>query len=424
MLLGNTLMYMRVFFTVLLIILHSIPGVSQKGAKPLPRISGDCRNAVTIAISQSCKYGPTEAPRSFGNVQEIVTSDKNSEVSFTQEHNSAWYLLIIKYDGELTFDVIPTDSMDDYDFLLYPYRDSSLCRGIINKTTRPIRSNMACNCRPADKGVTGLSIGVTQEFRRQGKGNPFSKPIQVKKGEKYMLVLDNINPKGKGHTIYFHSIVNVEIKGRVIGADSLPLVADILLADTKGKTIKQTTSDSKGNYTINTGIEKNAPYSLIFSNDSSFIGTKTINTANTKDGHTFPNIKTILPKLKKGAKYALGNINFYGNSVEFMPESYPSVEALTRLMKKNKRMRIQIEGHVNGAGNDKEAKNLKIYFQELSEGRANMLRTCLINAGIAGDRMTTIGYGANQMLFPYAKNEDEQKANRRVEIKVISVRGE
>ena len=163
---------------------------------------------------------------------------------------------------------------------------------------------------------------------------------------------------------------------------------------------------------------------MIFSNDSSFIGTKTINTANTKDGHTFPNIRAILPKLKKGAKYSLGNINFYGNSVEFMPESYPSVEALTRLMKKNKRMKIQIEGHVNGAGNDKEAKNLKVYFQELSEGRANMLRKCLINAGIASDRITTIGYGANQMLFPYANSEDEQKANRRVEIKVISINGQ
>ena len=222
---------MRVFFTALVILVSCHWGLSQKTAKPLPRISGDCRSAVSINISQSCKYGPTESPKSFGNVQEIVTGDKNSEVSFTQEHNSAWYLLNIKYDGELTFEIIPTDSMDDYDFLLYPYKDSSLCRGIVNKTTRPIRSNMACNCRPADKGATGLSMGVTQDFRRQGKGNPFSKPIQVKKGEKYMLVLDNINPKGKGHTIYFHSIVNVEIKGRVIGADSLPLVADIL----KGK---------------------------------------------------------------------------------------------------------------------------------------------------------------------------------------------
>ena len=36
-----------------------------------------------------------------------------------------------------------------------------------------------------------------------------------------------------------------------------------------------------------------------------------------------------------------------------------------RQWKKNKKMKIQIEGHVNGAGNDKEAKNLKIYFQEV-----------------------------------------------------------
>ena len=416
---------MKVYFTALLILANSFWGVSQKTIKPQLNISGDCSDAIPLSIAQSCKYGPTLSPKSFGKVQEISTADKNSEVFFTREHNSAWYLLSIKYDGELTFEVIPVDSADDYDFLLYSYRDSTLCDDIISKTTRPVRSNMACNCRPADKGATGLSSDVTQELRRQGPGNPFSKSVQVKKGEKYMLVLDNITPNGKGHTIYFHTIVNVEIKGRVIGADSLPLVAEILLADSKGKTIGQTNSDAKGNYTLNAGIEKNIPYSLIYSNDSSFIGTRVINTADTKDGHTFPNIKAVLPKLKKGAKFPLGNINFQPGSVEFLPESYPSVEALSRLMKKNRKMIIQIEGHINGAGMGSGAVDADSRAaMQLSLDRANMLRTCLINAGISGDRMKTIGYGATRMLFPHASNDYEQKSNRRVEIKVISISGE
>lgn len=416
---------MRIPLLVLFLFLNVFGAVSQKIVKPLLKISGDCNNAIPLTIGQPCKYGPTESPKSFGSVQEINTADKNSEVSFTQEHNSAWYLLNIKYEGELTFEIVPTDSTDDYDFLLYPYRDSTLCNCIINKTIRPIRSNIASNSRASDKGATGLSADVTQEFRRQGPGNPFSRSIQVKKGEKYMLVLDNVTPNGKGHTIFFHPIVKVEIKGVVLGSDSLPIVAEILLADSKGKTVGQTTSDAKGNYVLNTGIERNSPYSLIFSNDSSFIGTKVVNTADTKDGHTFPSIKTVLPKLKKGAKYPLGNINFYGDLVEFLPESYPSVEALTHLMKKNKKMTIQIEGHVNAAGlSNTEMTVSSKYFQELSEGRAITLRNCLMNAGISGDRMKTIGYGATRMLFSHAVSEYEQKANRRVEVKVISINGE
>ena len=417
-------MLMKVFFTALLILINSLWGVSQKAESPLLKISGDCHDAIPLTISQSCKYGPTESPKSSGNVKEIGTGDRNSELSFTQVNNTAWYTLNIRYDGELTFEIVPADSMDDYDFLLYPDIDSNVCSKIADKTAKPLRSNMACNCRPADKGATGLSTDATQEFRRQGPGNPFSRSVQVEKGDIYMLALNNVTPNGKGHTIYFHAMVNVEIKGSVISTDSLPLAAEVLLADPKGETVGETTSDSNGNYTLKTAIERNTAYSLVISNDSSFIGTQAINTADTKDGQTFATIKTVLPKLQKGAKYPLGNINFYDNSVEFLPESYPSVTALAHLMKKNPKMRIQIEGHVNGAGADKDDRHVQSYFQELSERRARVLRNCLIDAGIAADRMTTIGYGATRMLFPYANTEYYEKANCRVEIRVISIDGD
>jgi flagellar motor protein MotB len=39
--------------------------------------------------------------------------------------------------------------------------------------------------------------------------------------------------------------------------------------------------------------------------------------------------------------------------------------------------------------------------------------------GIAPDRMTVIGFGCTQMLFPAAINEKEMAANRRVELKVL-----
>jgi outer membrane protein OmpA-like peptidoglycan-associated protein len=387
-------------------------------------VAGDCIEAIPLTIVQSCKYGPTVPPKSYGKIQEISTADKkSSETSFVQEHNSAWYLLSIRYDGELTFDILPVDSMNDYDFLLYPYSDSNFCASIANRAAKPVRSNIAANLNGINRGLTGLSSGAKQDFHRQGVGEVFSRSISVKKGEKYMLVLDNVTPNGKGHTIFFHTMIRAELNGVVLGADSQPLRAEVLLSDPKGKTVSQTQTDASGRYEIKADIEKNTPYSLIFSNDSSFIGTRVVNTADTKDGHTFKALSAVLPKLKNGAKYPLGNINFYGNEARLLPESYPSVEALSRLMKKNKNMIIQIEGHVNGVGASmNELRGAE--FQELSDNRAAMVRNCLIGAGIDGSRMTTIGYAAKQMLFPRAINEEQQKLNRRVEIKVISINGQ
>ena len=414
---------MKLSATIFLLLLNILCASAQeKIIKPELKIAADCHDAIPITLVQPSKYGPTQSPHLFGSIQEF-SADRNSEASFAQEHNSAWYLLNIKYDGELTFEIIPTDSMNDYDFLLYPYTDSTFCSSIINKSAKPIRSNIAANLHGTNGGMTGLTSNAKQDFHRQGVGDPLSRSITVKKGEKYMLVLDNVTPNGKGHTIYFHTFIKAEIKGIVLGPDSLPLIADVLLADPKGKTVGQTTTDASGKYELKADVEKNTPYSLVFSNDSSFIGTKIVNTADTKDGHTFKTMSAVLPKLKNGAKYPLGNINFYGNEARLLPESYPSVEALSRLMKKNKKMIIQIEGHVNGAG--ATAHELEgAEFQDLSDSRAAMVRNCLIGAGISGSRMTTIGYAAKQMLFPHATNDEQQKANRRVEIKVVSINGE
>ena len=128
------------------------------------------------------------------------------------------------------------------------------------------------------------------------------------------------------------------------------------------------------------------------------------------------NIKTILPKLKKGNKYKLGAINFYGNSPAPLPEAYSSIKALLKLMKKNPQMVIQIQGHVNCPicefGED--------YLQKLSEKRAKSISSYLIENDIKKERISTIGFGDKFMLFPHPKNNEEQIQNRRVEIKVIS----
>src|SRR5688500_9108494 len=79
-------------------------------SKPELKTACDCKEAIPLTIAKSTHYGPTEAPRSFGKVQEISTTDKDSELSFQEEHNSAWYLLSMKMDGSLAFTIVPTDT--------------------------------------------------------------------------------------------------------------------------------------------------------------------------------------------------------------------------------------------------------------------------------------------------------------------------
>lgn len=392
----------------------------QTSSKSIPvgtfKTACDCRDAVKISVEKVTSYGLTVPPMGFGSVQEIKSKNKKDKLSFEEEHNTAWYLIDIKFDGDLVFEVIPQDTVNDYDFLFYKYTDTSFCENLQQKKLKPIRSNLSRN-NALTKGITGLSAEAKDEFVNQGIHAPFTKFVSVKKGEKYMLVLDNVYPEGKGHTIKFNYIKQITIAGVVTDADSLPTnAAEVSLANEKGIVIKQLITGADGKYVINTALKENLNYTLIFSSDSSFISTHTLNTKDLKSANSFTDIRTILPKLKKGSKYKLNSINFSGGTAALLMESYPSVEALGKLMLKNKKMVIRIEGHVNGTPGRSDNED-----QSLSETRAKTVYNYLIKKGIEKERMSVIGFAAKQMLYPYPKNAKEQSANRRVEINVISI---
>lgn len=410
---------MKVSITLFFVLFCSILLFSQNRKSIYKPIESDCNKAINININKSTVYGTTIPPDGYGAIQEINNS--NNKFLFAEEHNSAWYRLNINANGELCFDIIPQDSTNDYDFILFPYSDSTTCPQIIANQLKPLRSNLARNNFKVNS-KTGLSISSKSELVNQGIGNPYSQSIQVKKGEKYLLVLDNVYPNGKGHTINFNFMKVVEIIGIVTDSANKPIVAEISLTDSKGNIVEQTHSNKTGTYKIKTSLIENQDYGLTIMSDSSFfIGTKTINTNQLKNESSFNNIKIVLPKLKGGNKYNLGNMNFYNGLQELLPESYPSVQALYKLLKKNKKLKIQIEGHVNNSEEDIRSHMLDL---DLSEKRAKTVFLYLIKKGIDENRLSMLGLGAKYMLFPNPKNIDEEKANRRVEIKVISINGE
>ena len=429
---------MRILLPICLLI--SIHGFSQKqnlsaGEYPqhndstvLKPISPDCAGAIKITLVKKGASGLTIAPNGSGKTEEIHTADKKSLYYFEREHNTAWYYFDIVEAGELVFEIVPKSPEDDYDFLLYKSNGGNFCDTLKKKNFLPVRTNISRSVKNL-AGRTGLSDTSRDEFVPSGQGNPFSKSIHVKKGERYYLVLDNVHSGGGGHTININYVRSVEITGIVLNEQQKPIKAEVTISDSSGNDIKKTESDSvTGKYHIKTNILASVPYTLTFYNDKFFIGSKQINTDDLpKTEYKFNDIKTILPELKGGRKYLLGGINFFSGMSALLPQSYPSVKALYRLMKRNDKMIIRIEGHINNPKNRYPLGFIpqhsdSVSYLQLSEERAQEVLVYLLNKGIDENRMTIIGFGANMMLYPNPNSEEEQIKNRRVEINVISIK--
>ena len=115
---------------------------------------------------------------------------------------------------------------------------------------------------------------------------------------------------------------------------------------------------------------------------------------------------------KVGDKILLNNLNFYVRTAEFYPESVPFLEDLYEVLEKNQNIKIEIQGHICCTpGRDVE---------EFSLRRCIAVYDFLVDYGISPDRMTYVGFDATQPIFPIPeKNEEERKANRRVEIMIL-----
>ncbi len=113
---------------------------------------------------------------------------------------------------------------------------------------------------------------------------------------------------------------------------------------------------------------------------------------------------TISPSLSSNT------INFETGSTEIYPHSYAVLQQLTAYMRLHQHVKLLVAGHTDNMG---ESDN----NQELSERRAAAVIEWLRNAGIAPDRMISMGYAAS---MPLLNNETEagRAANRRVELKI------
>ena len=114
-----------------------------------------------------------------------------------------------------------------------------------------------------------------------------------------------------------------------------------------------------------------------------------------------------------GTKIQIEKILFARGEAAFADtvQAQSHLEELVVLMNANPDIAIRLEGHTDNQGNPERLK-------ELSQSRVDAVKQYLVDKGIAGNRIETIGLGGTK---PIARNVNEagRSQNRRVEFIVI-----
>jgi outer membrane protein OmpA-like peptidoglycan-associated protein len=105
-----------------------------------------------------------------------------------------------------------------------------------------------------------------------------------------------------------------------------------------------------------------------------------------------------------------GGALFEHDKAELVPSALDDLQKLAALVAKYPNATFIISGHTDWTGTPE-------YNQGLSERRADAVKSWLVtHAGVAPERIQTIGKGTSEAIVPADKSVEEQQPNRRVEI--------
>jgi len=397
--------------------------------------NSDCTKAIEI---KDTLFGPTNAPQGYGSVMEI-TGDKSSLYAFEKEHNTVWYFFRAKNDCQLEITIIPEKINDDYDFILFKYSGKTFCDDVVQKKINPVRTCISRNDKK-NNSKTGLSKTATDEFIHSGPGASFAKNIDVKKGEVYYLCVDNVYPKGGGHTVILHYSgckPPPVLKTKTSKEGGTKPVVGKTTTVTINIVDKDTHLPVKANLKIflkkQVGLEKLFSFDSI-STTQAKLPLNGIFNLKTEAANYFDNVMDVkvnatgqefpvtieLSRIKVGQNVIFEKILFFGNSAQFLPESKPVLQGLETTLKRNPGLKIEIQGHVNCPLGTADCGKLEESNMQLSINRAKAVYDYLVKVGITATRMTYKGFGNTKMIYPDARSEEKMAKNRRVEIKVTA----
>lgn len=120
-----------------------------------------------------------------------------------------------------------------------------------------------------------------------------------------------------------------------------------------------------------------------------------------------------------GENIILKHLNFIGGRHFLLEESLPYLDSLVIILKKHKNIHIFIEGHICCQAQNIDGYDYDTQSYDLSVNRAKFIFDFLVKNGISPQRMKYKGFARTRPLKNPELTSEDQKLNRRVEIKII-----
>ena len=384
--------------------------------KPLTQNNGDCTGAVFIKDSV---YVCDQTVRGFGNILEIKENAADQKEWFEREHNTTWYTFRSPVKTSITLEIIPKNIDDDIDFLVFEGAIPGICDKVQQKAVTPLRTNISRNDK-ANASICGLRKDAPEDFVRSGVGSSFSRALDAEEGQLLYLVVDYQDRPLDGYTIRFHydppppppipetTTRTQELRIKVTDAKTgKPLDANIAIEGMVFDSIVE--AKGKSQYVLKMEPYRNLKFGCIRPGYL-FYNSKVKGTSG-----DVVEVEVKLTPIVAGEHVVLDDIRFVGNDTKVMRSSEAPMLLLLRFMQANPKVKVEIQGHVNGP----TYKNTK-EFIELSTGRAKTVFEFLLVNDVEPSRISFVGLGNSQMLYPEPKNKEQSEANRRVEIRILS----
>lgn len=217
----------------------------------------------------------------------------------------------------------------------------------------------------------------------------------------YVIKLNEIN---KANTTSW-------VEGRIydsLNGKGLMAVVEVIDLDSK-LVVSEVDADEQGNYLSVLPLGKNYAFNVSKKGYLFYSGRFEMKEAS---GQTqFKNDIPLQP-LQKGTSMVLRNIQFETGKYDLLTSSFIEIEKIVRILSDNPQMRVQIIGHTDSIGKEKD--NLSLSLQ-----RAKVVVDYLVSRGVQPDRLKAEGLGDQQ---PISDNSTEQgrALNRRTELVIIS----
>ena len=203
------------------------------------------------------------------------------------------------------------------------------------------------------------------------------------------------------------------VKGKVTDkATGAPLATRIQFFDLASGIVysSASTDPTTGEYLTTLPNGKN--YACQISKEGYLFYSANFSLKDVKEGQPFI-MDIALQKIQIGSAVVLNNVFFETGSFELKNESKTELNTLIDLLTKNPTLKIEIGGHTDNVGIEKEN-------EALSQSRAKSVYDFLIAKNIAAERLSYKGYAATKPIADNKTAEGKAK-NRRTEFMVTGL---